>query len=55
MLLGEIYLKRTQQNQPDAEAIATQFLTESLEIYRDLDLQEKTAEVDAILLLRRVP
>ena len=48
-LLGEIYLKRTQQNQPNADAIATQFLTESLQIYRDLDLQEKAAEVEELI------
>ncbi|AFY55802.1 putative NTPase (NACHT family) [Rivularia sp. PCC 7116] len=48
-LLGEIYQKRTQQNQPDAESIATHFLSESLQIYQDLDLQEKAAEVEQIL------
>ena len=48
-LLGEIYQKRTQQNQPDAKSTATQFLSESLQIYQDLDLQEKAAEVEQIL------
>jgi hypothetical protein len=40
-LLGEIYLKRTQQNQPDNQVIAHQFLTHSLQIYQDLDLQKQ--------------
>jgi tetratricopeptide (TPR) repeat protein len=48
-LLGEIYQKRTQQNQLDAKSTATQFLSESLQIYQDLDLQEKAAEVEQIL------
>ncbi|MBD2439631.1 tetratricopeptide repeat protein [Nostoc sp. FACHB-110] len=48
-LLGEIYLKRSQKNQPDAEIIATQFLTNSLQIYRDLDLQEKAGEVEELM------
>ncbi len=48
-LLGEIYLKRREHNQNNAEAIATQFLTESLQIYRTLDLQEKASEVEKLL------
>ncbi|MBE9006204.1 tetratricopeptide repeat protein [Fortiea sp. LEGE XX443] len=48
-LLGEIYLKRSQKNQPGAEIIATQFLTNSLQIYRDLDLQEKAGEVEELI------
>ena len=48
-LLGEIYQKRTQQNQPNAESIATQFLSASLQIYQDLDLSEKAMEVEEIL------
>jgi tetratricopeptide (TPR) repeat protein len=48
-LLGEIYLKRTQQNQPDNQVIAHQFLTQSLQIYQDLDLQEKAGEISMIL------
>ncbi|MBD2771626.1 tetratricopeptide repeat protein [Iningainema tapete] len=48
-LLGEIYLKRAQQNQPSAEATATQFLSESLQIYRELDLNEKAAEVEQLM------
>ena len=47
-LLGEIYLKYTQQNQSGAQAIVTQFLAESLQIYQDLDLQEKAAEVETV-------
>ncbi|MEI2582076.1 tetratricopeptide repeat protein [Scytonema sp. PRP1] len=48
-LLGEIYQKRTQQNQPDAEPIATQFLSESLQIYRELDLQKEAVEVKQLM------
>ncbi|MTJ51886.1 tetratricopeptide repeat protein, partial [Anabaena sp. UHCC 0253] len=48
-LLGEIYLKRTQNNQSDHKEIAKQFLAESLQIYRDLDLQEKAGEVDNLM------
>ena len=48
-LLGKIYLKRTQQNQPDNQVIAHQFLTQSLQIYQDLDLQEKAGEISMIL------
>ena len=48
-LLGEIYLKRTQQNQPDNQVIAHQFLTQILQIYQDLDLQEKAGEISMIL------
>ncbi|WP_414621212.1 tetratricopeptide repeat protein [Calothrix sp. CCY 0018] len=48
-LLGEIYQKRAHKNQPDAESIATQFLSQSLQIYQDLDLQEKALEVEQIL------
>ncbi|WP_235526269.1 tetratricopeptide repeat protein [Nostoc piscinale] len=45
-LLGEIYLKRSQKNELGAEIVANQFLTNSLQIYRDLDLQEKAGEVE---------
>ncbi|WP_460203165.1 tetratricopeptide repeat protein [Scytonema sp. NUACC21] len=48
-LLGEIYLKRTQRNQPSAETIAIQFLAESLQIYQDLDLEEKAVEVEELI------
>jgi hypothetical protein len=48
-LLGEIYLKRRERNRNNAGAIATQFLTESLQIYRALDLQEKASEVEKLL------
>jgi tetratricopeptide (TPR) repeat protein/energy-coupling factor transporter ATP-binding protein EcfA2 len=48
-LLGEIYLKRAQRHQPNAEAIAHQFLSESLQLYRELDLTEKAAEVEQLM------
>jgi predicted nucleotide-binding protein (sugar kinase/HSP70/actin superfamily) len=48
-LLGEIYLKRSEQNQQGMETIANQFLAESLQIYRDLDLQEKAVEVEQLI------
>ena len=48
-LLGEIHLKRTQQNQPDNQVIAHQFLTQSLQIYQDLDLQKQVGEISMIL------
>ncbi len=48
-LLGEIYLKRAQRNQPDAEATAHQFLAQSLQIYRELDLTEKASEVEQLM------
>ncbi len=48
-LLGQIYLKRTQQNQPGMETIANQFLGDSLQIYRDLDLEEKAVEVEQLI------
>jgi tetratricopeptide (TPR) repeat protein len=48
-LLGEIHLKRTQQNQPDNQVIAHQFLTQSLQIYQDLDLQKQAGEISMIL------
>ena len=49
-LLGEIYLKRAQRHQPHAEATAHQFLSESLQLYRELDLTEKAAEVEQLML-----
>ncbi|MEH2081213.1 MAG: tetratricopeptide repeat protein [Nostoc sp.] len=48
-LLGEIYLNRCQLHQSDTKAIAIQFLTESLQIYRELDLSEKAAEVEQLI------
>ncbi len=48
-LLGEIYLKRAKSNQP-AEVAAFQFLTESRQIYQELDLEEKAEEVTQLLL-----
>ncbi|MCF2146607.1 tetratricopeptide repeat protein [Desmonostoc muscorum LEGE 12446] len=48
-LLGEIYLNRFQHHQSGTEVTATQFFTESLQIYRDLDLSEKAAEVEQLM------
>jgi tetratricopeptide (TPR) repeat protein len=48
-LLGEIYLKRAQRNQPDTEATAHQFLAQSLQIFRELDLTEKATEVEQLM------
>ncbi|MEH2112855.1 tetratricopeptide repeat protein [Nostoc sp.] len=48
-LLGEIYLSRDQQHELDTKITATQFLTESLQIYRELDLSEKAAEVEQLM------
>ncbi|WP_442935871.1 tetratricopeptide repeat protein [Nostoc sp.] len=48
-LLGEIYLNRSQHHQSGTEAIAIQFLTESLQIYKELDLSEKAAEVEQLM------
>ncbi|MEH2211367.1 tetratricopeptide repeat protein [Nostoc sp.] len=48
-LLGEIYLNRAQHHQSDTKVTATQFLTESLQIYRELDLSEKAAEVEQLM------
>ncbi|MEH1824736.1 MAG: tetratricopeptide repeat protein [Nostoc sp.] len=50
-LLGEIYLSRVQQHELDTKITATQFLTESLQIYRELDLSEKAAEVEQLIHL----
>ncbi|MBE9000415.1 tetratricopeptide repeat protein [Nostoc sp. LEGE 12447] len=48
-LLGEIYLNRAQHHQSGTKVTATQFLTESLQIYRELDLSEKAAEVEQLM------
>ncbi|NEP37519.1 hypothetical protein [Moorena sp. SIO3B2] len=45
-LLGEIYLRRVEGNQPNAKAMAYQFFTESLELYRSLDIQGKVIELE---------
>ncbi|NEO41606.1 MAG: tetratricopeptide repeat protein [Moorea sp. SIOASIH] len=45
-LLGEIYLRRVEGNQPNAKARAYQFFTESLELYRSLDIQGKVIELE---------
>ncbi|AOX04300.1 hypothetical protein BJP34_14170 [Moorena producens PAL-8-15-08-1] len=49
-LLGEIYLRRVECNQPNAKAMAYQFLTESLELYRSLDIQGKVIELEQQLI-----
>ncbi|NEP25621.1 MAG: tetratricopeptide repeat protein [Moorea sp. SIO3I6] len=49
-LLGEIYLRRVEGNQPNANAMAYQFFTESLEIYRSLDIQRKVIELEQQLI-----
>ena len=48
-LLGEVYLNRSEENQSDAATIAIQFLRESHEIYQELDLTAKAAEVEKLL------
>ncbi|MEH2376079.1 hypothetical protein [Nostoc sp.] len=48
-LLGEIYLNRSQHHQSRNKVTATQFFTESLQIYRELDLSEKAAEVEQLM------
>ncbi|MGF1988052.1 MAG: tetratricopeptide repeat protein [Nostoc sp. ZfuVER08] len=48
-LLGEIYLSRSQHHQSGTEVTATQFFTESLQIYKELDLSEKAAEVEQLM------
>ncbi|WP_084227010.1 tetratricopeptide repeat protein [Nostoc sp. KVJ20] len=48
-LLGEIYLSRAQHYKSGTKVTATQFLTESLQIYRELDLSEKAAEVEQLM------
>ena len=45
-LLGEIYLRRVEGNQANAKARAYQFFTESLELYRSLDIQIKVIELE---------
>ncbi|MDF5729841.1 MAG: tetratricopeptide repeat protein [Rhizonema sp. PD38] len=49
-LLGEIYRKRAERNQPGAKVAADQFLAESRQIYQELDLEEKAAEVTQLML-----
>ena len=45
-LLGEIYLRRVEGNQGNDKAIAYQFFTESLELYRSLDINGKVIELE---------
>ncbi|NEO92245.1 MAG: tetratricopeptide repeat protein [Moorea sp. SIO3G5] len=49
-LLGEIYLRRLEGNQSNAKAMAYQFFTESLELYRSLDIQGKVIELEQQLI-----
>ncbi|WP_293113010.1 tetratricopeptide repeat protein [Moorena sp. SIO4G3] len=49
-LLGKIYLRRVECNQPNAKARAYQFFTESLELYRSLDIKEKVIELEQQLI-----
>jgi tetratricopeptide (TPR) repeat protein len=48
-LLGEIYLARAHRQESGAIATASQFLTTSLHLYRELDLTEKAAEVEQLM------
>ena len=48
-LLGEIYVARACRQESDAIATASQFLTTSLRLYRELDLTEKAAEVEQLM------
>ena len=48
-LLGEIYRQRAQRQQANTESTARQYLAESLQLYRDLDLAKKVAEVGELL------
>jgi len=48
-LLGEIYLARAHRQESGAIVTASQFLTSSLHLYRELDLTEKAAEVEQLM------
>ncbi|HLO85783.1 MAG TPA: tetratricopeptide repeat protein [Nostocaceae cyanobacterium] len=48
-LLGEIYIKRKQQNQYNNEENGNNFLAKSLQIYLDLDLQEEAEEIKQLI------
>ncbi|NJR58167.1 MAG: tetratricopeptide repeat protein [Cyanobacteria bacterium CRU_2_1] len=48
-LLGEIYLARAQHPHSDARVIASTFLNNALQLYRDLDLEEKATEVEHLI------
>jgi len=50
-LLGEIYLARAHRQESGASATASQFLTTSLHLYRELDLTEKAAEVEQLMTI----
>ncbi|MBO1052156.1 MAG: hypothetical protein HEQ25_09215 [Dolichospermum sp. DET73] len=44
-----MHSKLLKQKQPDNQVIAHQFLTQSLQIYQDLDLQKQAGEISMIL------
>ena len=48
-LLGEIYLARAHRQESGAIVTASQFLTTSLHLYREVDLTEKVAEVEQLM------
>jgi tetratricopeptide (TPR) repeat protein len=49
-LLGEIYLKLASQQQPEAAKTAEKFLSDSLQLYRDLGIAKEIEEVEKLLL-----
>jgi hypothetical protein len=49
-LLGEIYLKLASQQQPEAAKTAEKFLSDSLQLYRDLGITQEIEEVEQLLL-----
>ncbi len=49
-LLGEIYLKLANQQQPEAAKKAEKFLSDSLQLYRDLSIAKEIEEVEKLLL-----
>jgi tetratricopeptide (TPR) repeat protein len=49
-LLGEIYLARAHRQESGAIATASQFLTASLHLYGKLDLTEKAAEIEQLMI-----
>ena len=48
-LLGEIYLKRTNEGISEANATAKQYLWESLQLYRQLTHTQNIEEVENLL------
>lgn len=49
-LLGEIYIKLASQQQPEATKTAEKFLSDSLQLYRDLGIAQEIEEVEQLLL-----